>query len=46
MSLALEDAGLDLDSFDHERTGLLLGSAYGSLGTMELFFRDVLDKGP
>ena len=46
VSLALEDAGLDVDDIDKPRTGLILGSAYGSLGTMELFFRDVLDKGP
>jgi len=45
-SLAIEDAGLDVDNIDRPRTGLTLGSAYGSLGTMELFFRDVLDKGP
>ena len=46
MSLAMEDAGLDQEDIDGERTGLVIGSAYGSLGTMELFFRDVLDKGP
>ena len=45
MNLAMADAGLDTDSPARRRTGLVLGSAYGSLGTMELFFNDVLDKG-
>ncbi len=46
MSLALEDANLDPRSMDGAGAGLLLGSAFGSLATMGLFFRDFIQKGP
>ena len=47
VGLALEDADLDLRGDDAEREGcdLLLGSAYGSLETMALFFEDFVRKG-
>jgi len=46
VSLALKDSGLDLEGLDRSEIGLLLGSAYGSLETMALFFEDFLEKGP
>ncbi len=46
MSLALEDADLDAKTMDGAAAGLLLGSAFGSLATMALFFGDYLQKGP
>lgn len=46
MSLALEDADLDPKKVDGTTAGLLLGSAFGSLATMGLFFGDFLQKGP
>ncbi len=44
MSLALEDADLDPKSCSAD--ALLLGSAYGNLATMSLFFADFVQKGP
>jgi 3-oxoacyl-[acyl-carrier-protein] synthase II len=44
MSLALEDADLDPKSCSSD--ALLLGSAYGNLATMSLFFADFVQKGP
>lgn len=44
--LAMDDAGLDLKAEDPARVGILLGTAYGSLNTMDLFFRDCVEKGP
>lgn len=46
ISLAIEDANLDMTSLDHDRTALLLGSAAGSLETMATFFADFVNKGP
>ena len=46
MSLALEDADLDPKTMDGSAAGLLLGSAFGSLATMGLFFGDFVQKGP
>jgi 3-oxoacyl-[acyl-carrier-protein] synthase II len=46
MSLALEDADLDAKTMDGASAGLLLGSAFGNLATMALFFGDYLQKGP
>lgn len=46
MSLALEDANLDPKSEACSSAGLLLGSAFGNLATMGLFFSDFLQKGP
>ncbi len=46
MSLAIEDADLDMERLDRDRTALLLGSAGGSLETMGTFFADFVNKGP
>ena len=46
MSLALEDANLDLKSLDRATIGLILGSAAGCLESAQLFFADFLEKGP
>jgi 3-oxoacyl-[acyl-carrier-protein] synthase II len=46
MSLALEDADLDLKRMDRASIGLLLGSAMGCSGSAQLFFSDFLEKGP
>jgi len=46
MSLAIEDADLNMERLDRDRTALLLGSAAGSLETMALFFADFVNKGP
>ncbi len=46
MSLALEDADLDAKTMAGASAGLMLGSAFGNLATMSLFFGDYLQKGP
>jgi 3-oxoacyl-[acyl-carrier-protein] synthase II len=46
MSLALEDADLDVKKLDSSETALLLGSAFGNLITAGVFFDDFLKKGP
>jgi len=46
MSLALEDADLDARKLDSGGTALLLGSAFGNLGTLGVFFDDFVKKGP
>lgn len=46
MSLAIEDANLDLKKLDRASFGLVLGSAMGCLGSAQLFFNDYLEKGP
>ena len=46
MSLAVEDADIDLKGMDRARVGLILGTGFGSLETMGLFFGDVISKGP
>ncbi len=43
--LALADAGLAAKFPESTRAGLAFGSAYGAWQTMELFFRDVAQKG-
>ena len=45
ISLAMEDANLDPEYIASSNTGLLLGSAFGSMGTMSLFFSDFIRKG-
>ncbi len=45
MSLALRQSGWTRESLPRERAGLTVGSAWGGLGTMSAFFRDVLTKG-
>lgn len=44
--LASDDAGLELQLEDPDRVGLCLGTADGCLGSMDLFFRDYVEKGP
>lgn len=46
MSLALEDANLDLKATDRSEVGLMLGSAAGCAESMQLFWGDYLEKGP
>ena len=46
MSLAIEDADLDLKTLDHDATGLVFGTAFGCLETLGLFCADLLKKGP
>lgn len=46
MSLALEDANLNLKNEDRSGIGLIFGSAAGCLETATLFFADFLEKGP
>jgi len=46
LRLAIEHAGLDPRKPEGRGAGLVLGSAYGSLETMTLFFADFLEKGP
>lgn len=45
-SLAIEDSGLEMGVSDTASRGLVLGSGWGSLATMSLFFSDVVKKGP
>ena len=46
LSLALRDAGIDPASWQGRKPGLVLGTAFGSLETMTIFFADLLQKGP
>ncbi len=46
MSLAIEDANLDLKAMDRSTVGLILGSAMGCLESAQLFFSDFIEKGP
>lgn len=46
VSLALEDADLDLKKEDPERVAAVTGSAYGCLSTMAAYFQDFAAKGP
>lgn len=46
MQLALDDAGIDRPAAAADSAALLLGSAWGSLNTMDVFFDDFLRKGP
>lgn len=45
-SLALRHSGWTRETLPRERAGLMVGSAWGGIGTMTTFFRDVLAKGP
>ena len=44
--LAVEDAGIDLDSCDKSRVGVLVGSGIGGLGTIERQVGVLLERGP
>ncbi len=43
---ALEDSGIDLESIDRERFGVIVGSGIGSIGMIEKETKTLLDKGP
>jgi 3-oxoacyl-[acyl-carrier-protein] synthase II len=43
---AVEDSGLDLESINKERFGVLIGSGIGSLSTIEKEVKNILEKGP
>jgi 3-oxoacyl-[acyl-carrier-protein] synthase II len=45
-ALALRQSGWTRETLPRERAGLMVGSAWGGVGTMTTFFRDVLTKGP
>ena len=45
-SLAIADSGVNVQELGTESKGLILGSGWGSLGTMSLFYGDVEKKGP
>ena len=46
VSLALRHAGLDLAGEDRTRVGIVMGTAFGCLATMGLFYAGVVEKGP
>ncbi|ERI92182.1 beta-ketoacyl-acyl-carrier-protein synthase II [Clostridiales bacterium oral taxon 876 str. F0540] len=43
---AVEDSGLDLESIDKERLGVVVGSGIGGLSTIEKEVRNLVEKGP
>lgn len=45
-SMALKDSGLDLGAIDKNRTGVMVGSGIGGLGTLEAQHEALLAKGP
>jgi 3-oxoacyl-[acyl-carrier-protein] synthase II len=46
VKLAIEDAGLQMEEEDAERVGIMIGTGLGSSKTVDLFFRDLVQKGP
>ena len=44
--MAIEDAGLDLDTVDKDRAGTLIGSGIGGILTLEAEHAKLLEKGP
>lgn len=44
--MAIEDAGLDLDTIDRDRVGVILGSGIGGIETLESQARVLEEKGP
>jgi len=46
VKLAIQDAGLQLEDEDSERIGIMIGTGLGSSKTVDLFFRDLVQKGP
>lgn len=44
--MALEDSGLDLETLDKNRTGVIIGSGIGGLGTYEAQHTNLIQKGP
>ena len=43
---AMEESGIDLESIDHNRFGVIVGSGIGGLGTLESEHIKMLEKGP
>jgi 3-oxoacyl-[acyl-carrier-protein] synthase II len=46
VKLAIDDAGLQMEEEDSERIGIMIGTGLGSSRTVDLFFRDLVQKGP
>jgi 3-oxoacyl-[acyl-carrier-protein] synthase II len=46
VGLAMQDAGLQMEEEDPERVGIMIGTGLGSSKTVDLFFRDLVRKGP
>ncbi|WP_341876131.1 beta-ketoacyl-ACP synthase II [Defluviitalea saccharophila] len=44
--MALDDSGLDIESIDKERFGVIVGSGIGGIGTIEKEHEKMLAKGP
>ncbi len=44
--MALEDSGLDLDTIDRNRFGVMIGSGIGGLSSMEEECKRLLERGP
>ncbi|MFQ5606548.1 MAG: beta-ketoacyl-ACP synthase II [Candidatus Zixiibacteriota bacterium] len=44
--VAFDDSGLDVDSIDLDRAGVVIGSGIGGIGTFEKQHRNLLDSGP
>ena len=44
--MSLDDSGLDLESIDRDRTGVMIGSGVGGLATMETQVSQMITKGP
>jgi 3-oxoacyl-[acyl-carrier-protein] synthase II len=43
--MALDDSGLESDSLDRDRVGVLIGSGIGGLGSLEAQHRNLLNRG-
>ncbi|MFZ5634907.1 MAG: beta-ketoacyl-ACP synthase II [Bacillota bacterium] len=46
VKMALEDAGIDVDSVNKDRVGVILGSGIGGIETLEEQHKVLLNKGP
>jgi 3-oxoacyl-[acyl-carrier-protein] synthase II len=44
--MAIDDSGVDLDKFNLERAGVVIGSGIGGIGTFEKQHQILLDSGP
>ncbi|MCL4442161.1 MAG: beta-ketoacyl-[acyl-carrier-protein] synthase II, partial [Firmicutes bacterium] len=45
-AMALEDAGMDMESLDKEHTGVIVGSGIGGMETFEEQCRVLVNRGP
>jgi 3-oxoacyl-[acyl-carrier-protein] synthase II len=45
-TMAMKDAGLDNQPFDHSRAGIIIGSGMGGAATLEEAFNKLQEKGP